>query len=115
MVLGASGASLLCRLSPAELAVLIRHADQQGLWGHESADDLRARIAACRRDGLCENIGEHPQGIDTLSAPLPLGGEVYALTLVGLRGDFAGRQRAVLRRALRTAVKAAARKLDDAV
>ena len=114
VVLGASGACLLSKLAPAALGTLIRHADQQALWGHESADDLRARLAACRRDGLSENIGRHPQGIDTISAPLTLAGEVYALTLVGLRGDFAGGKRATLRRALRAAVKAAARKLDDA-
>ena len=112
VVLGASGACLLSRVPPADLLALMRHADQHKLWGHERPGDLRERIAACRRDGLCENIGSHPQGIDALSAPLLTGGEAYALTLVGLRGDFSGRRRMALRRALLSAAKAAARLVE---
>ncbi len=114
VVLGASGACLLSRLNPAALEVLIRHADQHALWSGESANELRHRIESCRRSGLCENIGRHPQGIDTISAPLHLGGESYALTLIGLRGDFAGGRRAACRLALQKAVASSARKLEHA-
>ena len=112
VVLGASGACLLARLEPVALDALIRHADQQKLWDRESAEELRQRIASCLRDGYCENIGHHPQGIDTISAPLPVGGESYALTLIGLRGDFAGSRRAARRLALQNAVASSARKLE---
>lgn len=114
VVLGASGACLLSRHDARALSALVNQADRERWWGHETEDDLRRRLVACHRDGLCENIGRHPQGIDTLSAPLFMDGEVYALTLVGLRGDFEPRRRNVLRRALLDAVQAAARKMEEA-
>lgn len=113
VVLGASGACLLSRHDARALSLLVCQADREQLWGHETEDDLRRRLVACHRDGLCENIGRHPQGIDTLSAPLYVEGDVYALTLVGLRGDFEPRRRNVLRRALLDAVKAVGEMADS--
>jgi DNA-binding IclR family transcriptional regulator len=112
VVLGASGACLLSVLGDAQIARHIAHADRETLWGHETADLLRERIRACRESGFCENIGSHPQGIDTLSAPLTSASHTLALTLVGLRGDFDGKRLSECRRLLRMTVAAAKPKLE---
>lgn len=112
VVLGASGACLLSALSAAAIARQIAYADHANLWGHESATELRARLATCRRAGYCHNFGSHPQGIDTLSVPLITAHEGYALTLVGLRGDFAGARLVNYRRRLVHAAAAARVKLE---
>ena len=100
VVLGASGACLLSVLDDDAVDRLVEDADERQRWEHESADELRQRIAACRARGICENIGNHPQGIDTISALLTCRLGAFALTLVGLRGDFKGSRRTDCRRLL---------------
>jgi DNA-binding IclR family transcriptional regulator len=88
VVEGASGAALLSEVDEAELEVVISAAPADA-WKWQSPDDLRRRIAACRAEGLCDNLGAHPQGIDTVSAAVHLAGRhTLAVTLIGLRGDF---------------------------
>ncbi len=111
VVLGASGACLLSGVDRASLAQLIEHADKQRLWGHDSKDLLLARLKCCRKSGHCENIGSHPQGIDTVSAPLATSSRTMALTLVGLRGDFDGKRLSQCRRLLLATVAAVKPKL----
>lgn len=100
VVLGASGACLLSFLEDDAVDRILRDADERSLWEHDSVDELRRRIAACRAEGICENIGSHPQGIDTMSSPLETAAGPLALTLVGLRGDFDGENRDRCRRLL---------------
>lgn len=104
VVLGASGAALLSALDDAALARQLAYAHEHDLWAHESEGNLRERLLTCRRDGLCENLGHHPQGIDTVSAPLALEQGPFALTLVGLQGDLHDSHLAECRVALRSTV-----------
>lgn len=114
VVVGASGSSLLSVLPAADLDAIVAHADRARLWGHDDGAALRRRIAACLRDGVCDYLGIHPQGIDTVSAPLSASSGHFALTLVGLRGDFAGARGAQARQALLKVVRAAKILLDGA-
>lgn len=115
VVLGASGACLLVALDEAAVSQQIAYADRESLWEHESADMLRGRMEACRKNGVCDNIGVHPQGIDTLSAPLVSASRPLALTMVGLRGDFDGARLSMSRRLLLAAVSKARPKLEALV
>jgi DNA-binding IclR family transcriptional regulator len=114
VIVGASGACLLCGLADAEVDRVIDQADRSKLWDHDDADTLRRRIAACRRDGVCDNLGTHPQGIDTFSAPIASTQAQLALTLIGLRGDLDGALGATARNLLRTAARAATALLEAA-
>lgn len=111
VVAGASGASLLSPLSDDEIDRIAAHADQSLRWDHDNADILRRRIAACRRDGVCDNLGSHPQGIDTISAPITVPHAQLALTVVGLRGDFDGAPGPTVRDLLRATARSAAESL----
>ena len=111
VVEGASGAALLCEVDEPELGGII-DAAPDGSWAWQSPDDLRRRVAACRTQGLCENIGAHPRGIDTLAAAVRADGhEPLALTLIGLRGDFDAEALATCREALKDAAGACCRRL----
>jgi DNA-binding IclR family transcriptional regulator len=111
VVEGASGAALLCEVDEAELAAIIEAAPEDS-WAWQSPDDLRRRVAACRAQGLCENIGAHPRGIDTLAAVVHAEGhKPLALTLIGLRGDFDAEALATYREALKDAAGACCRRL----
>lgn len=112
VIVGASGASLLCGLPEAELDQLIAHANREGWWDHDNEATLRRRIAACRKDGLCDNLGTHPQGIDTLSAPVPSAQGPFSLTLIGLRGDLEGTRGATARDQLLRSARTAAQALE---
>jgi DNA-binding IclR family transcriptional regulator len=115
VVLGASGACLLIALDEAAVSQQIAYADRESLWEHESADMLRSRMKACRKKGVCDNIGVHPQGIDTLSAPLVSASRPLALTMVGLRGDFDGARLSQYRKLLLATVNKARPKLEALV
>jgi DNA-binding IclR family transcriptional regulator len=107
VVTGASGACLLYPLKPTALHEIVEDARKRERWGYENEALLKKRLARLRRTGMCENIGMHPQGIDSISVPLSLANEHYALTLIGLRGDFdEPRRRALCRRHLKDAVRA---------
>jgi DNA-binding IclR family transcriptional regulator len=109
VVLGASGAALLSALDPSEVDMLVRGISDED-WGHESAADLQRRIRAVRRHGVCDNLGIHPQGIDTVSAPVSAAKVVGAITLIGLRGDIhKGNLTALKKRLVSAAARAAER------
>lgn len=113
VIAGASGACLLSSLADPDVDRVVAHADREHLWEHETAVALRTRIAACRRKGICDNLGAHPQGIDTVSVPLPADDTPFALTIVGLRGDFDGTRGADIRKHLLHAARDAAARLRD--
>ncbi len=104
-VLGASGAAILSLL-PDEQVEAIMGNIRADAWLNECPAVLRAHIAACRRDGFCSNIGHHPQGIDTVAAPVRTDLGEASLTIVGLRGDFEGERLPRFARALRREAKA---------
>ena len=108
VVCGASGAALLSQLDDAEVDALATKATKSD-WGHERPDDLRRRIAAVRDRGVCENLGLHPQGIDTVAAPVASWSAPSAITLVGLRGDITKPRLPKLKKALLQAAAKAAR------
>jgi len=104
VVIGASGACLLFPLQPDAVDELIADARKAKRWAHENETLLRDRLTRLRRAGVSENIGLHPQGIDSISMPLTVKGAHYAITLIGLRGDFDDRRRRTLcRRRLKQA------------
>lgn len=105
VVLGASGAALLSLMddSAVQRIIAATPADQ---WLNESPDILRRHIAECRRKGVCTNIGHHPQGIDTMAAPLRSDVGEAAITLIGLRGDFEGKRLTLCTRAVKKAARA---------
>ena len=87
VVLGASGAVLLCELPEKELEDLIEGFPDVE-WDSDNVSELRSRIRSVRENGACENLGMHPQGIDTVSAGVGGISQPAAITLVGLRGDI---------------------------
>jgi IclR family transcriptional regulator, negative regulator of allantoin and glyoxylate utilization operons len=86
VVQAASGAALLYQVN--DLDRLIAETPNED-WQHDNPDKLRERIAQCQRDGYCDNIGWHPQGIDAIAAPITGGGQPLALSCIGLHGSFA--------------------------
>jgi IclR family acetate operon transcriptional repressor len=109
VVWGASGAALLGSLSKAELERLIAAVSEDD-WGHESAADLRQRVLSVRKNRVCENLGGHPQGIDTISTPVSGTRIAGAITLIGLRGDIhKGNVASLKRKLIKTAGVVAAR------
>lgn len=89
VVLGASGAALLAAVSDPEIDDLVRKAPPEA-WVVEQPEHLRGMIRQVRQQGSCQNLGMHPQGIETVAAPvaLPQQSFVAAITLIGLRGDL---------------------------
>lgn len=111
VVLGASGAALLAALPDDQIEDLIEATTAKD-WAHDSADGLRDRIKVIRKRHVCENLGNHPQGIDTISAPVVDSPIACAITLVGLRGDIRKGTLASQRRALLQAVHLAAKRIS---
>ena len=87
LVWGASGAVLLSCLEEERQQELVNSIARED-WGHERPEDLQKRIELVRKHGVCENLGNHPQGIDTISSPVKSTRIAGAITLVGLRGDI---------------------------
>lgn len=112
VIVGASGACLLAGFPDPEIDRIAARASREGLWDHDNETVLRRRIAACRADGTCDNLGSHPQGIDTISAPVPSPQDPFSLTLIGLRGDLDGVPGSTARDLLRQAARSATRALE---
>ena len=89
VVLGASGACLLCELSAREINELIDRAPTKA-WRVKNPKHLRAMIKQVKQQGSCQNIGIHPQGIETISASVRSVSEgiIAVVTIVGLNGDI---------------------------
>jgi DNA-binding IclR family transcriptional regulator len=89
VVLGASGACLLSALPARQVREMIDQAPKKA-WRIEKPKHLRDMIKQVQQQGSCQNIGIHPQGIETISAPVrsEAEGVVAAVTLVGLRGEL---------------------------
>ncbi|MEO0531126.1 MAG: IclR family transcriptional regulator C-terminal domain-containing protein, partial [Planctomycetota bacterium] len=99
VVWGASGAALLSQLTDEQIDELIESVPASD-WGHEQAQDLWERIQRVRKKGVCDNIGLHPKGIDTIAAPIASWAAPCAITLIGLRGDITTSRLSKLRAAL---------------
>ncbi len=99
---GSSGAALLVDRGDEHIRSMIDAADDS-VWREQPAAEVWRRIRQCRRTGLCSSIGVHPQGIDTISAPLrgAKGGVLAAVTVMGLRGDLDRKAAPQIRKHLR--------------
>ncbi len=107
LALGSSGAALICDLSPAERRALLERAPKE-CWEHQTAADVEARVAECRRTGVCGDFGGFRPHVHAMSAPIRdrAGCVVGAITLVGFSQDFEGKLRkAVARRLLETVAR----------
>ncbi len=106
IVIGATGAALLSRESPQNLALL--HAGiPKEWWEHQTPAALKRQIADCKKLGCCRNLTQHPRGIDVMSAPVHDAQDniMAAITLIGLQGELDGPHRATCQKHLLAAVK----------
>ena len=104
VVIAASGAALLSDLTSPELEKLIATTPPDD-WRHDNPEELRRRVAKCRRGRTCENIGFHPAGIDAIARRVKFEGFPLALTLIGLRGEITEQNLPKLRRDLAAATR----------
>ncbi len=107
---GASGAALLSDLADEAIAEIL---DATRRWEHDSPRDVWRRIRAVRKTQVCENIGVHPRGIDTISTPLPASSYSLALTLVALRGDIESKRLPAVKKRLKAAARDAANRIKS--
>lgn len=110
VVWGSPGACLLASQPDADIESVIG-AIPEKQWKHEKPEFLRRRIEEVRRTRLCESLGEHYLGLDTLSTPVPTPMGTAALTIVGFKGEMTPKN---LSR-FRTRLLEAAQKLETAL
>lgn len=91
LCLGSSGAALLSELRPEERRSLIERAPKS-CWEHQTPADVEARVAECRRTGVCGDFGGFQPHVHALSSALRgrEGEIVGAITIVGFVQDFEG-------------------------
>ena len=89
VVLGASGACLLSSLTDRQVNDLVSQAPANA-WRIDRPEHLREMLEQVRQNQSCQNIGIHPQGIETVAAPIysPAGEAIGAITVIGLQGDI---------------------------
>ena len=88
IVWGSPGACLLSDLNDPTLEAVIEAIPAED-WKHENPEQLRRRIKEVHETGLCESLGEHYLGLDTMSAPVK--GKLLTqttITLVGFKGEM---------------------------
>ncbi len=91
----ASGSALISHFTETKLRNTIKKA-HPSTWDSTTPEEVRERVRQCRVKGWCKNIGKHPRGIDAIACPLVVGGHRFALSMIGLRGDFAGKRLPIL-------------------
>jgi DNA-binding IclR family transcriptional regulator len=71
-------------------------------WKHQTRGEVDARVAECRRTGVCGDFGGFQPHVHALSSSVRdrAGGIVGAITLVGFAQDFEGKNRKPLVRRL---------------
>ncbi len=106
---GSSGAALLADRPEEHIRSIIASADET-VWEEQPVDELWRRVRQCRRSGVCDSIGVHPRGIDTVSAPVRAanGGVIAAVTLMGLHGDLSRKNMPRIKKLLKQCVDACA-------
>lgn len=105
--LGSSGSALLVDLPAVERRTLLDRAPKE-CWRHQTRAEVEARVAECRRTGVCGDFGGFQPNVHALSAPVRdrADGIVGAITIVGFAQDFQGKLRKPLARALLEAATA---------
>lgn len=91
----ASGAALISDYSDTKLQRMIARLCSSSLK-LTAPLDVRERVEQVRAKGWCQNIGRDPRGIDAIACPLVIREMRFALSMIGLRGDFEGRRLRVL-------------------
>ncbi len=114
LAMGSAGAALLAGMTDKEAEQIITRAPAS-VWKHQSEDQLRQRVSAARRSGVCADIGETHGMVATLSARLGVWqGREAVLTVIGLPDDVAARQDSIRTELVRTAQRALGRRGVDA-
>ncbi len=113
LVLGSSGAALMSDFTPSERSLMLGTAPKE-CWGHQCPADVEKRIAECRRNGLCVDLGGYQPSVHAMSAPVRDRDNVIVgvFTIVGFAHDFTGRQNKSLGKAMLSAVTACSQALQ---
>ena len=88
VVQASSGAALLAGLPDDEWQAIASRAAPQD-WRHDTYEILEERIGQCRREGMIENFGFNPMGLDSIATPVHAQGRYLALSIIGFHDQLA--------------------------